>query len=68
MPLLTTVLGVVVLVCAAGTIPAVAADYSTTPEAHGAKGDGTTNDWAAIVAAVDSCAAYPACTVVFTKE
>eukprot|EP00729_Bicosta_minor_P017592 gene17592-6694_t len=42
--------------------------YVTTPEEHGAKGDGKTNDWIAILAAVSSCEGYTRCTVSFNKN
>lgn len=48
-----------------------ASEYVTTPEAHGAIGDGKANDWAPIQAAVASCGTQPTgtpCRVVFAAR
>ena len=39
----------------------------TTPEAHGAVGDGKANDWAPVQAALAACVEQPSCKVVFAK-
>ena len=40
----------------------------TTPEEYGAKGDGVSNDWGPILAAVGSCKGYTTCTVTFAQH
>ena len=54
--------------CVVGMLVVHAYGYVTTPEEHGAKGDGKTNDWLAITAAVNSCSSYSSCHVSFANS
>ena len=40
----------------------------TTPESHGAVGDGKANDWAPVQAALAACVGHPSCKVIFAKH
>lgn len=42
--------------------------YITTPEKFGAKGDGKSDDWLPIIAAINDCDGHKQCTVLFSKR